>query len=196
MGIDWPEEEFGVNCMCWPPGRTPKYLYAAFTDIVKCHPPAGALAPPNRSFVLTQVPAQPCQWIYVDADWYVAYFVFAGQSFLYAQSVVYVVFAFHSVANLPCQFVFANQNICSALPGPPVWGGGLGMVFSRGNEPLPSFQDFAALCNLIADDKAKCEFWPVSDRQVMLRYARQQSPTNILMKIDWTEYDQYDMFEW
>lgn len=56
-------------------------------------------------------------------------------------------------------------------------------------------ENIAELFNLIDDDNARCEFWAGDIRLFSARYARPKSPTNILMKIDLTEFEQYEMFE-
>jgi len=196
MGIDWTEEEFGNDCGCYPPGRTPKYLYASVSGIEWCTEGVPVAGPPNGIFKMTQDPGFPCIWT-MDAGGVTAWYSLAGGwSQLDIGISAPMTLAFTHLIKLPCLAHFSNQLICPGILVPPWYHGGTGIVLSRGNDPLPSLQDFAELFGLIEDPFAKCDFWPVDTRILMLRYARQKSPTNILMKIDWTEYDQYDMFEW
>jgi len=72
MGIDFDPDgrdvEHGVSCGAWEaqPGRlyTPKYVLVTFSGIGQCFIAPGPA--PNGSFVLTQMPANPCQW-YADS---------------------------------------------------------------------------------------------------------------------------------
>jgi len=54
------------------PGETPKYLYARFSKLETCPPPAPT-APNDRVFKLTQDPELPCCWEYFSDEWYVSF---------------------------------------------------------------------------------------------------------------------------
>lgn len=79
MGQRQDEDEiiYGNDCLLgWEEGKTPKYVYARFSQIVKC--PDGDYTPPNdRVFKLTQDPEAPCWWAYRRDKWTI-YFVIHG----------------------------------------------------------------------------------------------------------------------
>ncbi len=67
---------YGDDCSRggWDAGKTPKYLYARFSQIIKCPdiPPREYFTPPNdRVFKLTQKIDNPCWWLYQDDNWQV-----------------------------------------------------------------------------------------------------------------------------
>ncbi|GAH25418.1 unnamed protein product [marine sediment metagenome] len=67
--------EYGDDCLlAFEAGKTPKYLYARFVNLVKCPdvPPDVHVQPPNdRAFKLTQAPGAPCLWEYDVDPWYI-----------------------------------------------------------------------------------------------------------------------------
>lgn len=68
--IDVPVIEYGPDCnrcpVQFPAGETPRFVYVYFDGIVDCgrshHP-----APNGQTFVLEQIPPNPCNW-YSDGD--------------------------------------------------------------------------------------------------------------------------------
>ncbi|GAI71523.1 unnamed protein product, partial [marine sediment metagenome] len=65
--------EYGDDCLLkFEPGETPKYLYARFSKLETCPPPAPT-APNDRVFKLTQDPELPCCWEYFSDEWYVSF---------------------------------------------------------------------------------------------------------------------------
>lgn len=64
---------YGDDCYYgFPEGKTPKYVYARFSNIVKC--PMGELSPPNdRMFKLTQTDRNPCLWEYYTPPWHATF---------------------------------------------------------------------------------------------------------------------------
>lgn len=77
MGQRMPDEphEYGDDCLAgFDAGKTPKYLYARFSLLIKC--PAGDYQPPNdRLFKLTQVIGQPCRWFGLSNDWMIDFVI-------------------------------------------------------------------------------------------------------------------------
>lgn len=68
---------YGNDCIRgFPAGKTPKYIYARFSLMVKCPdaPPIFYPIPPNdRVFKLTQDPEDACWWWYRIDPWYVGF---------------------------------------------------------------------------------------------------------------------------
>ncbi|GAI59157.1 unnamed protein product [marine sediment metagenome] len=66
---DKDEIVYGDDCVgCFPAGKTPKYVYARFSQIEKCPDPMRV--PPNdRVFKLTQNAYSPCNWFYQGSTW-------------------------------------------------------------------------------------------------------------------------------
>lgn len=67
MGIPIEEPEYGFNCtsclFCMPIGKTPKYITARFSEIIKCGPGPLPDPPNNQNFILTQTGiSAPCEW--------------------------------------------------------------------------------------------------------------------------------------
>lgn len=69
---------YGNDCLDgWPAGKTPKYVYARYSQLVKCpdEPPHTYAQPPNdRVFRLTQDSIAPCAYLYQSADWYIEWY--------------------------------------------------------------------------------------------------------------------------
>lgn len=68
------------ECPQWPaPSETPKYVYARFSNIIKCPDPfPGRFRyPPNdHEFKLTQHAVSPCLWTYLGEVWYIEFAIF------------------------------------------------------------------------------------------------------------------------
>lgn len=67
MGIPVEPIEYGFDCTaclsCFPPGKTPKYVTARFSNIIKCGPGPLPEPPNNQNFILTQTGIYaPCEW--------------------------------------------------------------------------------------------------------------------------------------
>lgn len=64
---------YGDNCnIGWAPGKTPKFVYARFSGLVKCpdNPPTFYSIPPNdRVFRLRQDVGIPCRWAVSSGPW-------------------------------------------------------------------------------------------------------------------------------
>jgi len=78
---DKTEIEYGDDCPAgWDIGKTPKFVYVRFSQIEKCPDPR--LIPPNdRVFKLTQEEYAPCDWLYEDSIWRIAFQVAADPDF-------------------------------------------------------------------------------------------------------------------
>lgn len=70
MGTKIQTPPTGVNCINWdPPGETPEFLYVYFWEVKKGDIPIALEPPNNHIFKLTQNPAQPCIWTFLDLAW-------------------------------------------------------------------------------------------------------------------------------
>ena len=196
MGWPWGIDDFGNDCACFSPGKTPKTIFASFRDIVDCE--AISLAgPPNFQFCLEQEPLAPCNWYYTDVNWAVAYHCEPGLSTLGVMNNVYARFAFVGSVPTTCCSAFSNQNKCGGAPGPIFWGGGSGLVMAPGPQNhLLCIKDFADLFNIHKSEESQSDFYPADYPVIHGHFFNREMSTNILMKVDTSEYDQYAMFEW
>lgn len=73
MGHEVPTEdptEYGNDCGCFDPGKTPKIVVATFSLVALCPGrswPYGINL--NTAWELTQKPTNPCIWEYLDVPW-------------------------------------------------------------------------------------------------------------------------------
>lgn len=78
MGHPVPPEppiEYGEGCACFDAGKTPKYVIAIFDGVVLCPTrewPDGKNL--NTWWILTQIPANPCLWEYLDVPWQIIWY--------------------------------------------------------------------------------------------------------------------------
>lgn len=77
MGIQVPPPPYdkGTDCSyctpsLWPPGSTPKYVYACFSDIINCGK-SSYDAPNGYTFRLEQSPGAACTWLHDGVVWQV-----------------------------------------------------------------------------------------------------------------------------
>lgn len=195
MGVPWSEDDFGNNCGCWEAGHTPARLFVSFAGISSC-PLAGLLpAPPNGIFELLQDGAIPCKFSGGLPNFTIRWNTAGGNTNLTADTFPPFLNIFGSFVARPCIFFLTSGNDCAGWPFDSPYRGGVGIVLSIGNAPYPSMQSIAELMNLAKDEFSFCDFWPIDENQISIRYARQRSPTNILIKVDFSEFDQYAMLE-
>jgi len=196
MGWPWGREEWGNDCACWPAGRTPKTIYASFRGLDYCWYRAWFPQLPNFQFCLTQVPAAPCEWEYSDGTWMVSYTTgpLGSNLALGWLPAWHLMFGSHSDA--PCESSFTNDVVCKGEPLVPYIAGGSGIALSGNNETMRSLQDYAELVNLHKTEDSKADFYPASFPVIHGHFFNREMDTNILMKIDYSEYDQCDMLDW
>lgn len=70
---------YGDDCLIgFPPDKTPKYMWARFSGIIKCSSDPGSpwLTPPNdRVFKLEQSDIFPCRWECFTGSWAVVFYL-------------------------------------------------------------------------------------------------------------------------
>jgi len=196
MGIPWDEEECGNDCGCYPPGRTPKHLYASFSGIRKCHPESPWPSPPSGVFQITQDPGDPCYWWCEGGSYRIMYYAAHPTAYLLAWAFGAADYPFAGSSDKPCTKTFSVVDDCDPLNPLITYGGGTGIVMATANQPFVSLQTIADLIGFVQDKESMCDFMPIDQNKIWLCFARKKTPTNILIKFDFSEYDQYDMFEW
>lgn len=119
MGIPVEPDPIGDGCdACWPPGGTPKYVYASFDGILPgdwWH--AGLPLPPRGQFKLEQQDGFPCIYRYTGNIWYIQYsavtnFPPFNQSSLIIDCIpLGGASTFAQLVDYTCEFVFENNLI-------------------------------------------------------------------------------------
>ena len=196
MGIPWPDTEFGNDCACYAPGKTPVKMWCSIAGVKKCFDANPPFDSPNGVHELSNAGGPACIWSGTTGNWFIEFRARqAGTSTLTAFHN-FGAFGFTSFELAECRFSFSGMAVCN--PGNPfiLWGSGGAALMASGNSPNPSLQDFAGLFNLAADNNAMADFWPIDLDQQCIRYANQKTPTNILMKVSLSEFDQFRMFDW
>jgi hypothetical protein len=126
MGTPVVPLELGLDCsLCFPPGFTPKYIYAVFEGILMC--PGGEPWPlaPETPFKMEQSTENPCAWDNYPSEWLAVYQIFPTWSWLYFQNVILGVEYFSGQNDLICYPKFTNlhtDEICFTFPGYPYGG--------------------------------------------------------------------------
>ena len=112
MGLGLVDPIFGDDCtLCFPVGRTPKYLLASFSGIL-----AGDLweewmpPPPNGTIRLTQT-IQLCRWQGTSGSYGAEYHTYADYSSLSAGVPFPFPVCFGSFASNQCVYSFASGII-------------------------------------------------------------------------------------
>ncbi len=113
----------GCEGILWDPGKTPKIVYARFSQLERCPDVDWTLypvPPNNRVFTLEQMEDVPCRWRTTTTDdWTVNWYLNWGvlhQSRLYLDRPgMLSYFQSMSPAEAKCVGSFANQNECNGL---------------------------------------------------------------------------------
>lgn len=126
MGIEVKPEciEYGDDCpscslwfpLNWPPGKTPKYIYAYFAGLIACADyNLGFIN--DHAFKMIQDTFQPCWWVYDGPDWLVTFYADAGatRSTIGARNKWYERVAFYGdlLRCRPEHTVFPNLCSCA-----------------------------------------------------------------------------------
>jgi len=126
MGQRMPDEplEYGNDCLArFDPGKTPKHIYARFSQIIKCdpHTPPVCHTPPNDVvFKLTQDAVSPCVFMYNQSGWIVTcHFAFGAphRTYLQLQDTPGFLY-FYDSALTPVDegYIFRNSfTLCGAI---------------------------------------------------------------------------------
>lgn len=178
MGQRMPDEpiEYDNDCVLkFPAGKTPKYVYARFINLVKC--PAAALLPPNdRLFKLTQQPGVPCMWRYVTAPWTITFefltFPVATRLFILhpATGDMY----FNDTTNMYEDegFVFTNEYAACGLQVGAI--GGIAVITWS-----PQATELLEAINMRKANDLFMELFPLADGKLVYKFCRLQDATNV-----------------
>lgn len=171
---------YGNDCLIgWDPGKTPKYVYARFSQLIKCpdNPPSIFHTPPNdRVFKLTQESDSPCRFEYTSSTWLVAFILTTSP--LRTTLVLTHAVQFHAYfVDQPTPikgegYVFHNQYV--TCPGFRGAKGGIAIVTWR----LETLQLMNAL-NIGTGDDLFMEMRPLDDGKKVYKYCKLKDATNI-----------------
>lgn len=109
MGLIITDPVFGDDCaLCFPAGKTPKYMMVSFAGIVTTKWwQSGFFPPPNRTFRYEQTVS--CNWFYAAGDGYGYLNITANKTVLAFAPHPMVAFAFGSVVAVECCWIHYNQ---------------------------------------------------------------------------------------
>lgn len=189
MGVIPVPTEYGTDCpICFPLGKTPKYVKCFFSGIQMGEWWHGGLpSPPNGYFDLEADPARYCIWVISKpGPWAIEWKLMDTYSRLvcWTQSV----YAFESQRDgVLCASHFGNDNI---YPDIEYYYGGSGYITVPGTIKGGGVSTIIPLSSIITkvtpifDPDPRLECFPVPDEKIVVRYAGKRDGTNIAIKFD------------
>lgn len=164
-------------------GEAPKYLYARFSELIKCPdiPPRFYKIPPNdRVFKLTQSDINPCLWRYEDDTWitYVIVLPPPGKAEFHLIDKPLNYAYFIKTIEIPLEEGEVHHNEARAC----IWNAahlGTGVVTWR----LESIKILADL-NIETANDLFMEMRPLVDGNKVYKYCRLQDATNIAIEYE------------
>lgn len=186
MGEDPTDPDlYGDDCDAWPAGKTPKFLWASFSNIVDCNP---AVNPNkghiNRIIKMTQDGVSPCKYAGTDAAGFRAGYVAHG---LGGNSELRFWFGadqyfFHAPAGIGQTF-FTNQLLC----GLGAFGeNGIGQIAWLEEDEAPSIKTIMSKIALPNEEPTVFHYWPVASDKMIVRFANKNDKTSIYVETDGT----------
>lgn len=171
---------YGDDCLLgWAEGETPKYVYARFSQIVKCpgDPPGLTVTPPNdRVFKLTQDSVNPCLWVFENGPWVVTFRIVAGpvRTWLNIENLDDGWFYFDATPEMSPEEGFVYHNEQTDCDGD--WGAkdGFGVVTWT-----PQATDLLEAINLIKGNDLFMELRPLINGRLVYKFCRLEDATNI-----------------
>jgi len=112
------------DTILWPPGSTPQFITVFFEGIIAC--PSAPVDPPAGNYMLSQDPAMPGMWRYLDVDIEILYFLEPWESDLrcWKTGEPGQLYFMHNTA-VSCRTEFTNQFAnCWAGPNLGIFGTG------------------------------------------------------------------------
>jgi hypothetical protein len=189
MGIPWDEDEIGNNCRFFPAGETPKYLWASISGVEWCWPIEGVPLP-NGVFMMTQRPTSACTWEYASTAINVIFMLSTNLSRLQAAGGSGGLLFFSGQVTSAPKFSFQNLIICNPDYPPPWACGGSGIVSRRHQGTAPAVANVAELLNIEEKPDSMADFYPAANpAEAVLKFCRQKTPTNILIKVDYSSFE-------
>jgi len=178
MGLDLDDITYGNDCgVCFPAGKTPKYLYASIGGMsyINTAAPAGP-KPPNGICKLTQT-IDPCTWYYDGSNFTVGFSVQPGtlsSAGIFLKAPAGQCFA--GTIFTPCIYIIPNQ-----LNPPYVYEGGVIHISWIPPTTPEGMKDLADDFLVDIDEETKAEFFTADDGTVY-RYANPAENINIKIK--------------
>lgn len=181
MGITLDPDlyEYGNDCVEFPTGLTPKFVYCSVSDVkVGSLWVPGTAMPPNGLWKLEQT-GTPCLWEYLHADFDVAFAVLGGAT------------VFNITLNIPPRGAIFLANIAAVVwSGPNVFQNPIPFWFYDGIAQIsfiepgtgPDLTRKADLVNLIGDPETFSNFQPIDNTDFVAGYYKRQDGTNFKMK--------------
>jgi len=172
--------DYGDDCPQWPgPGKTPKYLYVRFSQIIKCPPwneTEYEIPPNDRVFKLTQHELHPCLWTYSGTAWFVFLEVPVEQPRMnfYLQSNTTGVLYFTNFPTEPPTdgYIFHNELACDDI----LHGGTCGIAVVTWT---PQATALLEAINLAKGYDLFMELFPLENGRLVYKFCRLQDATNI-----------------
>jgi len=177
-----PDEpiEYGNDCgACLAAGTTPKFVYARFSELVRC---TGVgfdtcpIVPNGRVFKLEQTVANNCSYEFSDSVYTCLYSMrtlvtIKSRLFLY-DSISRGIFRHDTDPCKPEGFVFTNQLSCT--PGLTCGTGGIGVVTWS-----PQATDLLSSLNISKTNDLFMELFPRDDGDLVYKFCRLRDSMNI-----------------
>lgn len=182
MGIPGESDPFGQDCpLCFPTGEAPSIVYAQFSGMSIG---AGGFPPPeipNWLLPLEQIPGSPaCTYLFDDGTTNCFWRAINGTSFLGLGPVAHHGGWFKD--NKPiCTRYFTND--WNHPPANGCWGG-YGMIYTRRPSGADSMFTPANLLNMEIEKETFTQFWPKSNEETVVRYARKKDSSCVYIKMD------------
>ncbi len=171
---------YGEDCLAgFDAGKTPKYVYARFADVVKCTigvVPEPPIPPNDKAFKLTQTEGNACLWTYFSDVWNIWFEVLADplRTTLALYFSDYIYFYFGDLADVPPEegFIYANDiDTCDTGAGAK---DGIAVVTWR----LLSLT-VLGLINIETANDLFLELFPVVGDHLIFKYCKLQDGTNV-----------------
>lgn len=187
IDCEHPLVEWGNDCdMCpvlFPPGKTPKFVYVAFTGITKCE--GAEQEPPNdKLFKLTQSLVWPCSWQNPESAYcLVSLAYYEGYTYLLANLLTPPDVAFDTFETAPSCIV---EGIPNALTCPPYhYQGGLAHVWW---EPDDIPRELVCHYHFHPLEGNRFDRLILPENKQCIRIANKKDKTNCLFKINTLEF--------
>lgn len=168
--------EYGDDCLIgWPPGKTPKHLYARFANIVPC--PAGLEFPPNdRVFKLTQDPVLPCGFFYLEPPWEIEFVILGPPAeiwFVLYETVSGDIYFIDTPMIAPDEkHTYSNLNVACT---PDIGGaGGIAAVTW-----IPQVTNLLEAINMEKADDLFMEMFPLTGNKFVYKFCQLRHITNV-----------------
>jgi len=176
---------YGVNCsQCWDPGKTPKFLYARFINVIRRTDlvPDVCIIPPNdRVFKLTQDPMEPCAWFYDQSGWTVRFDLVmqgVGNTWLYLDDAAgnhyftsITPSCYQEGTVLHNEYLGAEPFTCGYV--------GLGVITWT-----PQATEILEAINLGKGEDLFMELFPLADGKLVYKFCRIKDATNIKILLE------------